>query len=369
MKPADIGRVRVHAQGLATTPFADPAAVVRWLGAVQAQEFALARWSVAQRAAGARASAVDAAVSEGTILRTHVLRPTWHFVARDDLRWMLALTAGHVLTKMRPWDRQAGIDDALVRKALKAASRLISRSGHATRAEVAGAFARAGVPRQPWLVGHLLMHAELRGVVCSGAPRGAQQTYALVDERAPAASALSGDEALAALTLRYFRSHGPATARDFQWWSGLGAVQVRRGLEIAGPSLECIDAGGRRLFAAPGSAPVRRAAGEPAVKGHLLQSFDELIVAYTETRALADINGVARTADGTGLLARSIVVDGQVVARWRREGTGRTLRVVVEPFTRLTRSIEAAVRDAAARYAAFADVSGAVAVAPPRRPR
>jgi hypothetical protein len=369
VKLADIGRVRVHVQGLATTPFDDPAAVVRWLGAVQAQEFALARWSVAQRAAGGRASAVDAAISDGTILRTHVLRPTWHFVAREDLRWMLALTAGPVLTKMRPWDRQAGIDDALVRKALKAAGRLIARSGHATRAEVAGAFARAGVPRQPWLVGHLLMHGELQGVVCSGAPRGAQQTYALVDERAPAAAALSGDEALGALTLRYFRSHGPASARDFQWWSGLGAAQVRRGLEIAGPSLECIAAGERRLLAAPGAAPVRRQGGASAVQGHLLQSFDELIVAYTDTRDLADIKGLARSVDRTGLLARSIVVDGQMVARWRREGSGRTQRLVVEPFTRLTRPIEAAVRDAAARYAAFAELSGAVDVAPPRPPR
>jgi hypothetical protein len=367
VKPAEIARSRVHTQGLATARFREPASVVRWLGAVQAQELELARWSVGQRMRHATAAAVDAAIDDGSILRTHVLRPTWHFVAREDLRWMLALTGAQVLTKMRPWDRQAGIDEAMVRKARKVVERLISRGGHATRPEVAAALSRAGIVHQPWLVGHLLMHAELRGVVCSGTPRGALQTYALVDERAPAANTMSIDEALATLTERYFRSHGPASARDFQWWSGLGAVQVRRGIAMAGASLECLPGADRPLLAAatPGSPP--RSTG--FVRAHLLQSFDEIVVAYRDTRDVADVRGVARAVDRAGLLARSVMHDGQVIARWRRQAGRRVPHIVVEPFGRLLRPVQAAVRDAVARYAAFEQREVAVEIASPVRAR
>lgn len=183
-----MARRRAAAQGLSATRKMSPAALVAWLGAVQAQDYPMALWSIAQRLSVTLA-AVEAAAVDGSILRTHVLRPTWHFVPRDDLRWMQTLTSPRVLARLRPYDRRNGLDAARVARAMKTMATAIERRGHLTRREIGAALAGARIETTPWLVGHLLMHAELRAIVCSGVPNGKQQTFALVDERAAVASA------------------------------------------------------------------------------------------------------------------------------------------------------------------------------------
>ena len=333
---------------------------MRWLGAVQAQEFALACWSIGQRMTQPAQRAVDAAVADGSILRTHVLRPTWHFVARDDVRWMLALTSPHLLARMKPWDRRTGIDESLTSRSAAAIARAIERSGHLTRPGVAEALRAAGIDARGWVVGHLLMHAELRAVVCSGVPCGKAQTWALVDERAPKASAMTRDEALAQLTRRYFQSHGPATPIDFRWWSGLNAADARRGIEIAGASLTTVRSGDRTYFvdACDAGGRTRSAAG------HLLQPFDELVVAYSESRGVMDTSGLSRTRGGDGLLRRCVIVDGQVAARWDRQ-LGRTgVSVVITPLRRFGASDRAAAERAAGRFGRFLHVPAGVSYRP-----
>src|SRR5262245_3187645 len=214
-----VARVRAAAMRLSAPAAWTPARLVAWLGAMQAQEYPFATWSIAQRLAGP--ADIDAAFAGGAVLRTHILRPTWHFVARDDLRWMQTLTAPRVLALVRNADRSNGVDADLVARSVPLIAAAIARGGHLRRREIAGMLSKAGIKTTPWLVGQLLIHAELGAVVCSGAPRDGHQTYALVDERAPKPATLKGDEALAELARRYLRSHGPATAKDFQWWSGL----------------------------------------------------------------------------------------------------------------------------------------------------
>lgn len=353
MTPASVARRRVRTQGLARPRSTDPADVVRWLGAVQAQELPLARWSLAQRTVGPSAASVDAALASGAILRTHVLRPTWHFVAREDLRWMVLLTAPHVLTRMRPWDRRAGLDEAAIAGGIRRIARVLAAGEHATRARLAQAFARTPVAGQPWLLGHLLMHAEQRGVVCSSVPRDGQQTYALVDDRAPGPALFAGDAALAELATRYFRSHGPATEADFAWWSGLPLRAARRGIDAAGAAIVCVTRAGTTWLSVPdaGSSPGQASRAEVAA-AHLLQSFDELIVAYSDTRAVVDTSGLGRAADRQGLLARTVLADGQVVGRWRLlDGRGRSVEVL--PFRPLSLPLRRRVADAVARFERF----------------
>ena len=253
----DLQRIRLRNQRLAGPRFRTPAEVVGWFGAVQAQEYAAARWAVALRTRSATEIDVERAFDAGEILRTHVLRPTWHFVLPEDLRWMQALTAPRVRQAMAFHDRYYG-----VRTANGALAKALANRRYLTRSELEAVLRASGQK----LAG-ILIRAEIDAVICSGPRRGKQFTYAPVDERCPPASPLSRDEALGRLAITYFRGHGPALPQDFAWWSGLTVADARRAIEIAG--LEPRD----RYYSGSWSA----AAGTSAV---LLPNFDECFVGY-----------------------------------------------------------------------------------------
>jgi hypothetical protein len=339
----EIARRRAAAQGLTAPRREAPEALVAWLGAVQAQEYLLSKWSIAQRLSGGTMDAVDAAIASGAILRAHVLRPTWHFVPRDDLGWMQALTAPRVLALMAYTDRRNGVTGALIAKSTKAIVSAIERRGHLTRAEIAGTLQRAGVAVNPWLVSQLVIHAELRALVCSGVPRGKQRTYALLEERARRSRRLAGDEALAELAFRYFRSHGPATVKDFRWWSGLDAASVTRAIAALGDRLESMTVDGRAYLAAAGEhvTPPRRGAAV------LIQPFDEIAVGYSVSRAVIDPSNAA-VSRGWGLLLRGVMIDGELIGRWTANGGGGSTRL--ELLRRVTAAERAAVDRAVERF-------------------
>jgi len=343
-----VARDRAALQRLSAPAAVTPARLVAWFGAVQSQDYPLGTWSIAQRLANG--GDVERAIADGAILRAHVLRPTWHFVARDDLRWMQALTSPRVLGLMKYADRANGLDAALIARSTKTIAAAISRQGHLTRSHVAEVLSRAGISRTAWQVGQLLMHAELRAVICSGVPSGRVQTYALVDERAPRKAAMTRDEALATLARRYFQSHGPATARDFQWWSGLSLEDVARAIDALGRlvSRQCI---ADRTFFSIGS----RVRATPSKRAHLIQPYDEFVVGYSESRDVVDVSGAARASvsGGAALLTRGIVYDAQLVARWRPERAGRSSTIAVQPLRRLVAAERAAIAAATARFAAF----------------
>jgi hypothetical protein len=198
------------------------------------------------------------------------------------------------------------------------------------------------------------MHAELSLVMCSGPPKGKQQTYALVDDRVPDRTVGPiGEEAIAELARRYVRSHGPATARDFSWWSGLTIKDARRGMEAAG--LETLTVDDRTYaFAPPLSAPRKG-----AVRAHLLQAYDELGIAFTESRNVLDSGRVARPAtSGAVSFLHWFTIDGQVAGYWRRalaRGPGAIDVAPARPLdAREWKSIDAEV----ARYGRFLGVEG-----------
>jgi len=350
MTAAQIARARLRAQRLDPPIATAPADLVRWMGAVQAQDLALARWSVGQRAA-CDAKAVDAALADGSIVRTHVLRPTWHFVAREDIGWMLALTADRVRARLRPYDRNQGVDTELIRTSSRAIEAAIRRSGHLTRARIAGILARRGIRVEAgWIVGHLLMHAELSGVICSGVAEGAQQTYALLEERAPNPAGPAGDDALSELATRYFQSHSPAALQDFSWWSGLPAALAKRAIEVIRSSLDECDVDGRR-FLVHRHATMRVAASRR--RAHLLQAFDELVVAYSGTRSIVDERGLVANAKSDGLLTRSVVLDGQVCGRWEKQPRASALEVRVRLVLDVAPRGRLAIARAVGEYGTF----------------
>ena len=350
---SDITQRRLANQQLLTSSLTDPAEVVRRLGAVQAQDYGAAKWGVGARTRGAVDAVVERAASDGSIVRTHVLRPTWHFVAPADIRWMLALTAPRVKAAIAHYDRQLGLDAALFRRSRTVLTRALQGGRQLTRAELAVLLCQTRVDAlELQRVGQLLMRAELDGIVCSGARRGKQATYALLDERVPPAPPLERDAALLELTMRYFATRGPATLKDFAWWSGLTQADAGRGLEIAGRRLTREVIGGEWYWCEPSPPPRRR-----APTAHLLPNFDEYLVSFENRSAIAARLSSAGVEIGrSALLAHAIVVDGQVVGGWKRTLSKKAVVVQLRPLVHLTRSETSAVQEAAQAFGAFLEL-------------
>lgn len=343
---ASLRRRRLVATGLAEPDADGPADVVRRLGAVQAQEYEAARWSLGQRSAGDDDAAVEAALAEGRVLRTHALRPTWHFLHPDDLRSVLAATAPGVQRINGTMYRRTGLDDDLRRRCADLVGEALVGGNALTRAELADVLARAGVVAQGMRLAYVLMHAELEGVVCSGPRRGRTHTYALVDERTPPRPVPSREEAVADLVERYVTSHGPATARDVQWWSSLSLREIGAALDSAGDRLvhEVVD--DHDLWFAADERT--RAAGPRA---HLLQGYDEYFSYGPTKRLVAPPDG--SSAPRTTAL-HALVLDGVLAGHWRRTDRGRgAVEVAVELYAPLSDHDLDAAREASERYGSF----------------
>lgn len=347
-----IAQQRLRSHGLSGAPFAGVAEVVGWLGAVQSQEYAVAKWSVGQRATGLSDADLDRALADGTILRTHVMRPTWHFVAAADVRWLLALTAPRVHAVNAHYYRRFELDEEVFARSNALLSAALAGGDQLIRAELATVLAGGGIQADALRLGYLLMYAELTAVICSGGLRGKQRTYALFDERVPPAPPRGRDEALADLTGRFFTSHGPATRADYQWWSGLAAADARRGLELAAPQLAELVVDGETFWYAAAPPPGRP---DPSPTAHLLQAYDEYVIGYSRTRGALDLAGLGGKV-GPDWALHGIILDGQFVGGWRRRLTARQLTVEARLLRPLDPVELAAVRDAADRYGGFLGV-------------
>ena len=240
----DIPRYRLHNQFLAQTDITDPAEVVRRLGAVQSQDYAGGKWGLGLRMKPTTDSVIDQAFNEGKILRTHILRPTWHFVAPEDIRWMLMLSAPRVHTVNGFMYRQQGLDKPIIKKSYAVLEKVLQGNKHLTRTELGAAFSKAGMKNAEGIrLAYFIMSAELDGIIGSGPRRGKQFTYALLEERAPKVQALKREEALSEFMRRYFATRGPATLHDFTWWAGLTMADAKKGIETLQPDFvsEVID--------------------------------------------------------------------------------------------------------------------------------
>jgi hypothetical protein len=353
-RPSSIAHQRLSAQGLAGAPFATAAQVVRWLGAVQAQDSAAAKWAVALRTRGATDADVERALDSGAILRTHVLRPTWHLVMPADIRWMLALTAPRVNAACAGYYRKLALDDATFARSQTALVEALRGGNHLTRPELAQVLERAKVGRENLRLAFVMMRAELDGVICSGPRRGKQLTYALLDERVPAAPPPPRGQALAELAARYFTSHGPARVQDFAWWSGLTVADAKTGVESVRPRLAEQEHGGATYWFAPAKKKAAPALDESGPVIHLLPNYDEFLVAYKDRSASVDATFAKGAGPRGDASANNVVVmNGKVVGVWRRTFEKTAAAIETKLLVRFGKTEMNALRAAAERYGHF----------------
>jgi hypothetical protein len=357
----DVALLRLRRQGILNPGFEAPADAVGWLGAVQAQEYAVAKWSIGQRCLDVSEAAVSQAIAEGSIIRTHALRPTWHFLAAEDARWVLGLTAPRIKKLMAYYDRQLDVDASLISHSRSALTKALEGGRRLIRRELTAALEAAGITGTGQRIGHLLLHAELDAVICSGGLKGRQHAYALFDEIVPARHELSSDEALTEFTLRYFRSHGPATVRDYAAWCSSSITDARRGITMCGDALQSLEMEGLLYWYCDDLEPP--GVGSPSAL--LLQGYDEYIMGYTESRRFLDVAGLIAMAQPVqgARFDHALIVDGQVAGYWRRLTTTRTQVIELLLLRPLTVPEEDAVQSAVERYAVFTGVPAMLKVA------
>jgi hypothetical protein len=345
----EIAARRLRNQRLSGPPLESVTDVVRWFGGMQFQEYPVARWSIGQRTTGVDEAAVDQALAAATVIRTHVLRDTWHLVASADLHWMMALTGPRIHQRNATMYRRCELDAQLLARTDGLIAAALADGQQLTRREIGALLADNGIAAEGLRLGYVLMHAEIELVICSGGLRGKQQTYALVDGRVPASPSMPRDQALAELVRRYFTSHGPATVKDMSWWSSLTIADINRGLELVGEALHATTVDGRTYWHGP-NLPLRSG---PA-RAHLLQGYDEYAIAYSESRDALAIDGQAGSVlGGDAMFTHAVVLDGQVIGHWRRRSSGRTVAIDVQLGRTLDATARSALDDAVQRYGDF----------------
>jgi hypothetical protein len=357
---ADLIRSRLANQRLSRSDDVTPADAVTRLCAVQAQDYPAARWALGLRVNGVTDAGVERAFDEGTILRTHVLRPTWHFVTPRDIRWLLGLTGPRVLALNAYWCRKNGLDRKTLTRARGLLERTLRDGAYRTRPELAAVLDRAGIAVRGQGLAYVMMDAELEQVVCSGPRRGKQFAYALLDERAPKARVLTTDEALGEITRRFFTSHGPATMKDFVWWSGLTVADVRRGIEIAGRSVVRESLADLTYWHGGYDSRLPRA----APSAHLLPNYDEYLIAYKDRGHVVAAADAERWGSGANAFAHWLVIDGRFAGIWRRVERQTGIGVTVVPFRPLTGANRRALVSAARRYSRFLNVPVELSIDP-----
>ncbi|HOY07150.1 MAG TPA: winged helix DNA-binding domain-containing protein [Saprospiraceae bacterium] len=314
---AHVARYRLQNQQIIHASIKTIGGMAAWMGATQAQDYTHAKWAFGLRIPGITDADVEAAIDRAEIIRTHMLRPTWHFVAAEDLRWMLALTAPQIHTIISPTNRLLGLDESAFEQSKKVIVQSLQGGRQLTREELMVELNQAGIATNDLRSSHIMIRAEVDGVVCNGSRRGKQFTYALIDERVPKGKMLDRPDAIAELARRYFRSHGPATLHDFQWWSGLKMSEARAGLEAAQPDLisETI---GKWTYWLPNDFREQKTTA-PIV--HLLPAFDEFLVSYKDRAASLDPSRKVQTITGNGIFKPVVVQNAWVHGIWQRAFT------------------------------------------------
>ncbi len=341
---------RMRAQRLSAPMAADPAAVVAWFGAVQAQDYPGAKWALTLRAPGLTDVQLDQALADGTIIRTHGPRPTWHFIAPADARWVLAAVAPRVQLRSRTMYRTYEIDPALMARARRIVEKTLGGGRFATRAAIGKALAGKGIDASGVRLGLIMFVLELDQVVCSGPRQGKQFTYALFDERVRGATVLSPEDSRTALAARYVASHGPVTVNDFVWWSGLTVGEAKRAFEAVSPALRTETIDEHTYWSSPSSPPAAR---RPLPSVHLMPNYDEYFIAYRDRRPTAALLPPSAPPDPMDSFAHLLCVEGRFGGFWRRTVGSRAVAVQLLPYRTLDRAHVEAAEEAAERYAAF----------------
>ena len=344
----NIAHARLLNQRIASTNLQTPKDVVAHMGAIQAQDYPMAKWGVGLRMPHATDKMIEQALDSSEIVRTHVLRPTWHFVAAEDARWMIQLTAPQIQKSMNSWLKKLALDSITLNKSKAIIEKTLEGGLHLTRSELMDVLEKAGIKTNLGRSSLLMFDAELEAIVCNGVMRGKQQTYALMDEKVPKGAVFTREEAIIALAKRYFTSHAPATLADFQWWSGLPMGDARKGIEELGDDFISEKINHHIYF-------FKAQNTDFIVQQRIdfLPAFDEFMVSYKNRSDVISPQFKAIATTSNGIFKPTIVENGQVIGVWKRTKKKNLMAIETQFFERAQPLEGETIAKAMARFGDF----------------
>lgn len=321
----EISQFRLVNQKIASTQFKTANEVVSWMGAMQAQDYTMAKWAIGIRLLNPANDDIERSIDNGEIIRTHLMRPTWHFVSADDIYWILELSAPKILTSVKSRNVHLELSETIFKKTNRIIEKALTTEPNLTREELAREIHKAKIPTDNNRLSHILFTAELNGIICSGRKKGGKLTYALLSERVPEKKVYTRDEAMATLAKRYFISHCPATEKDFMWWSGLSATEAKKALESVKSGFISETIGSDKYWMTELFSKTRG----KKTSLYLLPAYDEYLISYKDRSASLPLLHNKRTVSSNGIFYPVILHNGQVIGVWKRLTKGE--RVIIEP--------------------------------------
>lgn len=330
--------------------FTRAAEVVSWLGAMQAQDYEGAKWSIGLRCQTLAAAEVEAALARGEIVRTWPMRGTLHFVPAADAQWMLALMATRTVAGSAGRHRELELDAQTFARSEQIFAQALAGGERLERSELLALLEKAGISTQGQRGYHILGRQAQLGQICLGPMSGKQQTFVLLEEWVKNPRRLSPEQALAEIARRFFRSHGPATVEDFCRWTGLTLTSARAGLAAVSGELVEQQLDGKRYWSD------KQMPGPEAgtAEAYLLPGFDEYLLGYKDRGAVLEPALASRICPGNnGMFMPTLIIAGRVTGIWKRKLTKKRAELTITPFRPLSQSERAAIDAALAPYGSY----------------
>ncbi|MDX6180871.1 winged helix DNA-binding domain-containing protein [Flavobacterium sp. Fl-77] len=315
MTHREISHQRLVSQKLLETSSSSPQEIVHHLGAMQAQDYSMAKWAIGSRC-DATEKEIEETINLGEIIRTHILRPTWHFVSADDIYWMLDVSGPQVKRIILAETIKYGYDEKEFDKINSRIEKMLAGNNHLTRDEIIQELNVKKVTGEYFLSPVLIMmYAELDGLVCSGKTRGKQMTYALLEERvSKPKSKLTKEEGLTKLALKYFESHVPATLHDFSWWSGFPTTICKQTINAIELQLNSVEIDGQKYWFGKDYS-LKNNFRESV---HFIPAFDEILISYKTREVSILIEHQSMAFTNNGIFKPVILENGKVIGTWKR---------------------------------------------------
>ena len=352
MTSSELIKMRLQQQQLTSSNYKDAKSLLKWMTAMQAQNLNMAKWAIAQRLKSADMQLVEDAIDKAEIIRTHLLRPTWHFVAADDVYWLLELSAAKLLPAFKAQFKSLELDSKTLIKSLcilekSLEGRSLGRNNLVEKLE------EAGINTSNSRASYILFYAELEGLICSGKTISKQNTYALLAERVPNKLSLSKSEALAQLALRYFSSHGPATFADFSWWASLNKSELKVARQGLQGDFQSIQFQGQQYWYK--DFPLNKSSDPNPVI--LLAGFDEYIISYKNREDIIPKSEQWKAISSNGIFKPTLLLDGRVQGTWRLEKSKSKFFIYLELFpsqkNNVNKDIKSLIEEEAVKYSRF----------------
>ena len=350
MNLRDVANTRLHSQQIAATKFKTAEDIVGWMGAMQAQDHVMAKWAIGVRLPGVTNNLIETALATGQIIRTHVLRPTWHFALAKDIEWMIDLTAPRIKQAVKPRYKELEFTPSIIKKSNTIIGKALTGNKHLTREQLAAELNRAKIATDNNRMTHLMLEAEMEKIICSGAVKNKKQTYALFYERVPSAKPLNKDEALAKLAKKYFASHCPATLQDFKWWSGLKSSDAESALEMIKRDLISEKINSQTYWLTNTSFGT-----QSVVNAFLLPAFDEFIVSYKDRSACLSFHSYKKVISNNGIFWPAIIINGQIKGTWSRMIQDDTVFIKLQFFQPPNKTVKNLVQKESQKLGYFLD--------------